>query len=330
MQEGIGRQPHHHEGAMALHRPFRQRAHRRGRLTFRGPKAAEIMRAQHRAGRRLHPRHVQRPMRPAGTPLPQWRRHGTVDEHIPVGTFPGRETGVEIGIRRQRRSPTHRHRIRQMGIGTPHPGRRRPLRRGGELDDLFQRMHPGIGTSGTTDVDGLPCHGRQRRFHRGLDRRRQTRHRGLLLPAAEIPAIVGHAADPAMTRHIVHLPVGRLRFCTASRQHAPSPPGLCLPVACQIVVHRHSRGVSVRYSARTHHSPRPGPGTGPQNETATFIPKDEGGSRGPRRAGAVIRSEAVDQRSASSSRARCCWAASPPLITSSSSSRAPSLSPIST
>ena len=153
-----------------------------------------------------------------------------------------------------------------MGIGAPYPGRGWPLRRGGELDDLFQRMHPGIGTSGTTDVDGLPCHGRQRRFHRGLDRRRQTRHRGLLLPAAEIPAIVGHAADPAMTRHIVHLPVGRLRFCTASRQHAPSPPGLCLPVACQIVVHRHSRGVSVRYSARTHHSPRPGPGAAPKTK----------------------------------------------------------------
>ena len=331
MQEGIGRQPHHHESAMALHRPFRQRAHRRGRLAFRGPKAAEIMRAQHRSGCGLHPRHVQRPMRPAGAPLPQRRRHGAVDEHIPVGAFPGRETGVEIGIRRQRHGPAHRHRIRQMGIGAAHPGIGRPLRRGGELDDLFQRMHPGIGTSGTADVDGLPRHSRQRRFHRGLDRRSQTRHRGLLLPAAEIPAIVGHAADPAMTRHIAHLPIGRLRSGMGlHRQRAIHPPDLCLPVACQIVVHRHSRGVSVRYSARTHHSPRPGHGTSAQNKTATVIPKDEGGSRDPRRAGAAIRSEAVDQRSASSSRARCCWAASPPLITSSSSSRAPSLSPIST
>ena len=261
MQEGIGRQPHHHEGTLALHRPFRQRAHRRGRLAFRGPKAAEIMRAQHRLGRSLHPRHIQRPVRPAGAPLPQRRRHGAVDEHIPIGAFPSRETGIKIGIRRQRRGPAHRHRVRQMGIGAAHPGRGRPLRRGGKLDDLFQCMHPGIGAPRTADVDGLPRHGRQRRFHRGLDRRRQARHGRLFLPAAEIPAIVGHTADPAMTRHIARLPVGRQRFRTASRQHALRPPGLCLPVACQIIVHRHSRGVSVRYSARTHHPPCPGTGT---------------------------------------------------------------------
>ena len=111
------------------------------------------------------------------------RAEVVVVDHITVATGGGAEAGVEALVHLL--DPAHGDVRGQVGVEPQGPGALGAVRLGIEVDHLTGGVHPGIGTAGALDGDGVVGDAAEGFFQFGL----HADHFALTLPA-EIPAAV--------------------------------------------------------------------------------------------------------------------------------------------
>ena len=192
MQKGTGLEVEAPVGAALGDVELAQRLHRRGRLTGRSAKRAEVMLTEQVTCSRLHGRAIQRAKDPAAAPRFQRRAHGRLQQQVSIAPAASAVAGVKTCAHLV--TPLHRHLRAQVAVGAAHPGESVPLDRSIQVHHLVESVHAGIGTAGADGGHGLVGKGAERLLQPILHRLAIW----LGLPAVEGPAVVGDAERQAL------------------------------------------------------------------------------------------------------------------------------------